>query len=851
MSGIVTSKTEKDLIYCRTDVGGAYRWNAATTSWIPLLDWTSESELSYQGVESIAIDPVEPNKVYMLVGTSYFNAGKTAILRSSDYGNTFAVTEVTSQFKAHGNGMGRQTGEKLIVDPNKNSILYCGTRANGLFTSTDAGTTWTRLSSLDITTTPNENGISFVIIDPATGATGNASQTVIAGISRSGISNLYRSDDGGISFSPIANAPTTLMPHRAVLAGDRTLYVTYANNAGPWDISGAGAIWKYDLLTGAWSNVTPSGFGGAFGGISVDPNNPKRLVASSVNTWQLQEKAYGDRIFLSTNGGSTWTDVVARGFDIDPNGVPWIDAATIHWAGCVEFDPFNTKKALIISGNGIFQTDDIDATTNVWKFQVKGLEETVPLDMVSVPNGPVVSAIGDYGGFRHTDVTQYVPTYNPTMGTTPGIAVASLNPNVMLRIGHEKMYHSEDSGVTWAECNRTGKNGNVSVSADGKVFLYSHDSGNSTYRSTDKGKTWTTSSGLSLSLSRPIADPINASKFYAYNPSTGKIMVSTDDGLSFLSGGSVGMGGSKIIRAVPGVEGHIWVALYNGGLAHSSNSGQTFGKINGVTACSSVGIGKEAPGALYPTIFIYGTVNGIIGIHRSTNEGATWVRVNDDAHEYGGPANGGFVVGDMNIYGRVYMSTAGRGIVYGESDQTCIPATVVPTIKVDNDPAKNTSIITVNAGSKLTLSPSAPEGGSWSWTGPGGFVSTGHEVVIGNILSEKGGIYKVSYKNAAGCQSSTLLFAVNVVNQPVTSNEESPEEELNVYPNPSQTSITVVSPKKIKEVFILNSNGRIIYHASFNDKSLEVPIDNLSAGSYMVELVDNDNIKTTRKIIKR
>ena len=32
----------------------------------------------------------------------------------------------------------------------------------------------------------------------------------------------------------------------------------------------------------------------------------------------------------------------------------------------------------------------------------------------------------------------------------------------------------------------------------------------------------------------------------------------------------------------------------------------------------------------------------------------------------GGPGNGYFVVGDMNKYGRVYMSTVGLGIVYGD-----------------------------------------------------------------------------------------------------------------------------------------------------------------------------------------
>jgi hypothetical protein len=116
------------------------------------------------------------------------------------------------------------------------------------------------------------------------------------------------------------------------------------------------------------------------------------------------------------------------------------------------------------------------------------------------------------------------------------------------------------------------------------------------------------------------------------------------------------------------------VALYNGGLRRSVNSGSTFTSINGVTSCSAVGLGKAAPGASYFTLYIWGTVNGVVGVHRSIDEGATWVRVNDDAHEYGGPGNGQFVMGDMNVYGRVYLSTVGRGIAYGEPGGT-VPLT--------------------------------------------------------------------------------------------------------------------------------------------------------------------------------
>ena len=145
VSGIVTSKSERGVVYARTDVGGAYRYDSQTGRWIALTDWLSQADVGLMGVESLAIDPRNAANLYMLVGTEYFSGGKTAILRSTDYGKTFTVTDVTSQFKAHGNGMGRGTGERLQVDPGSSNVLFVGTRHNGLFKSVDSGATWSLL----------------------------------------------------------------------------------------------------------------------------------------------------------------------------------------------------------------------------------------------------------------------------------------------------------------------------------------------------------------------------------------------------------------------------------------------------------------------------------------------------------------------------------------------------------------------------------------------------------------------------------------------------------------------------------------------------------------------------------
>ena len=65
----------------------------------------------------------------MLAGTAYFINGKTVVMRSTDHGATFSrITDVSSSFRVHGNGMGRGNGEKLQVDPGNGNVLYVGSR---------------------------------------------------------------------------------------------------------------------------------------------------------------------------------------------------------------------------------------------------------------------------------------------------------------------------------------------------------------------------------------------------------------------------------------------------------------------------------------------------------------------------------------------------------------------------------------------------------------------------------------------------------------------------------------------------------------------------------------------------
>jgi hypothetical protein len=71
-----------------------------------------------------------------------------------------------------------------------------------------------------------------------------------------------------------------------------------------------------------------------------------------------------------------------------------------------------------------------------------------------------------------------------------------------------------------------------------------------------------------------------------------------------------------------------------------------------------------APGKSYPTLYTSAQIHGTRGIFRSINAGRTWMRINDNQHQYAW--TGQAITGDPRVYGRVYVTTNGRGVVYGE-----------------------------------------------------------------------------------------------------------------------------------------------------------------------------------------
>jgi hypothetical protein len=732
VDGIVFHPTAKGVCYCRTDMGGAYVRNPRTLRWEPLLDWLSYEDTNLMGVESIALDPNDPDRVYLACGT-YSNprAPNGAILRSDDRGKTFHRADVP--FKMGANEDGRGNGERLSVDPNDGNILYMGTRNAGLWRSGDRSLSWEKVQdfpdmaeAVPVTGVVRDTsrrfqmpvsgcGIVFTLFDPRSGTPGKGSSTIYAGVSLINRENLFRSSDRGKTWQPLPGQPARYRPVHAVLASDGNLLVTYGSSPGPSPMVDGG-VWKFNTLTSEWIEITPDkpdqdkrGFG--YAGLAVQSGNPEVIMVSTFNRYG--DKG-GEEIFRTTDGGHTWKPVFASGGKFDYAKAPYIKHTGIHWLFDVEIDPANPDHALFTTGYGGHETFNLTRIDRnkptVWEAMATGIEESVALELLSPEKGArVITAIGDYGGFVHYNPDKPSPEGNfdhPRFGNTNSVACAENHPEIIVRVGRatndnpgQHIGFSTNGGKSWQPVDSMphpqASLGRIAVSCDGKTWIWSPEPlrGNRigqgpptagrprqpqvlpVYMTSDRGKTWSECEGLPGNT-RVIYDRLNPLKCYAIDLPGGKLYLSSDGGHHFTSiklnlpgklpeqGANRGdrRGGQDWIYSTPAKEGDLWIAAFDG-LYHSEDAGISFSKTEKVSQIHGFGFGKEAPGMTCASLYLIGTINGIRGIFRSGDEAQSWVRINDDLHQWGLLLH---VTGDPKKYGRVYVGTHGRGTMVGD-----------------------------------------------------------------------------------------------------------------------------------------------------------------------------------------
>lgn len=706
VDGFIFHPKNPDVRFCRTDMGGAYRWDNVNEEWVQMLDWVSLANCNLQGVESIAVDPEDANKVYLACGT-YTNQ-KGSILKSVDGGRSF--NEVKVPIAMGGNENGRGNGERMMVDPLNPRTIYFGTRLDGLWRSKDEGNTWKKVESFPDTNERIYNsdrrsrmnrgcGVIAVVYDKK-GKKGKDANTIFVAVSLKDRESIYVSKDAGETWNCVDNQPIGLRPTHMVMSTDRKLYVSYADSPGPSQM-GDGALWCYDLKKNVWEDITPlkfekgkkSGFG--YAAVSVDANNPKHVIVSTHGLWG--KHGYGEEeMFRSKDGGKHWTALFKHGYKYDHSKAPYTKMAPLHWMFDIEIDPHNSDHAYFTTGFGGWETFNLsagerDGDTIIWSIATKGVEETVPLELYAPPTGArIVSGVGDYGGYTHFDITKPVADgmhYAPYFGNTDGVTGAWKKPEIMVRVGviFNHLYdlpaisYSEDGGRTWKSCKKSpvkkAESGHVAVNSDASVWIWTPRGALPSF-TTDKGESWTECQGLPKGI-KIIADKVNPLRFYAVDVINKTLYKSDDAGMTFVAqalsinlktngrgGRGDNRGGQDRIYSIPEREGDIWLAAYDG-LYHLNEKLEATDAKPHVSTIYAFGYGKSREENGYPSLYLIGVVDDVYGFFRSDDIGNSWTRINDDDHQYGLVLH---ICGDMQEYGRVYVGTHGRGIVTGSEN---------------------------------------------------------------------------------------------------------------------------------------------------------------------------------------
>ncbi|MBC7807620.1 MAG: hypothetical protein H7145_15915, partial [Akkermansiaceae bacterium] len=270
---------------------------------------------------------------------------------------------------------------------------------------------------------------------------------------------------------------------------------------------------------------------------------------------------------------------------------------------------------------------------------------------------------------------------------------------------------SRDNGRTFREFaskpTPDAKFGRIAVSAtdaDNVIWVPMNNGGGAepVYFTRDGGKTWDVGSGSPVGMVngdgpwtffKPLAaDRETAHTFYIYDRRDGGFFVSADGGANWTRRATLPtQPGNHFdnhqLIAAPGRTGDLWLSLSDKGLLHSTDAGKTWSRLTGVEWSVRAALGKPAPGSKAPSVYLYGQIGGTspkddlsvdAALYRSVDSGKSWTRINPVTQGLNGINP---LVADMQVFGRVYVGTGGRGFFYGE------PAAAnrvgMPTTRVD------------------------------------------------------------------------------------------------------------------------------------------------------------------------
>ena len=331
VSALAVDPTDSNTVYLGAASGGVWKTTDAGAHWTPLTDTQASLATGSIAIDPSSCSPAPCKTIYVgtgeaafididpsLGGSNYYGAG---ILKSTDGGTTW--TQIPAQFAGPLNNLiGGARIPSLAVHPANSSILLAGAdltssggSTSGVYRSADGGSTWTEIL------TASGAVATEVFFDPSS-TSGNTAYATLGAGGGSLQNGIYKSIDGGQSFTKLTGTGLNLLPTtnvgRIELAmgagsgGHLTLYASIADSSsgsqnylGMFKTVDGGLNWT-PLMT-APDVCSPQCFYSHE--IRVSPADPNVVFAGGTAGTAVTGASTVQTVFQSLDGGTNWNDV--------------------------------------------------------------------------------------------------------------------------------------------------------------------------------------------------------------------------------------------------------------------------------------------------------------------------------------------------------------------------------------------------------------------------------------------------------------------------------------------------------------------------------------------------------------
>jgi len=541
--------SDPNVLYAGSPSGGFWESTTGGNSWT-----TTTDQLSSIGVSDIAVNPINPDIIYLATG-------------DGDGGNTYSIGILKStnggiNWQIAGNNLAVQDGityRRIIIHPSNPSVLIAA-GSYGIFKTTDSGLSWTQIQTGEF------KDLQF--------KPGNPDIIYAASYNRWGGADIYRSLNGGNTFSQLTTGINSSEVNRIVLgttpANPEIVYVlcSAASDNGFHAIyksTNSGDNWTETFNVSSANLLTWSSTGAGSGGqgsydlaMTVSLTDANTIYVGGVNIWK------------STDGGSNWSinahwygdNGVAyvhadqHFFAINPlnnvvysandgglhktiNGTDWIDISDgLQILQIYRIGSSASNPNIVLSGtqdNGSMKYDD-----GLWMATIGGDGMEC---IVDYSNENILYSEYYYGAIhKSTDGGYNWHNIQPSGASgawiTPYV-MHPTNPNILFA-AYSQLYKTTNGGADWQNLGGPNASGSLrflAVAPSNPDIIITGDY-SSIYKSTDGGNTWNNvGSGLAGNAIKSVAFCYdNPQKIWITQSgfSDGeKIYMSTNGGLSW------------------------------------------------------------------------------------------------------------------------------------------------------------------------------------------------------------------------------------------------------------------------------------------------------------------------------